>query len=1178
MYTSKWAIAFAVALIAVLAAYGQNSSGSLSATVFDQSGAVVPHAKVVLSNEATGAGRETVSNGSGFFNLPAIQPGSYTLTVTAPGFSVWQRENIVFNQGESRTLADLTLRLGAPTEHVAVAADADAISPVDTGESRQTLNATMVSQLPTQGRDAGELIKIMPGMGMNRGLGQSAWSSVVTQSNSGPVGQYSANGTQPYGGVTMTMDGANVVDPGNMGTQVANINKDQTVEVTLLNSAFGAEYAKGPVAFEAIGKSGTSRFHGAIYLYGHFAALDSTDSYLRGHGGRKESGYGGLYPGGEIGGPLHIPGTNFNRKHDKLFFYIAPEGMEQMPAPIGYAYFVPTPQMLQGNFSPAYLASLGPAFGSAHAGDNLPPTLHGTAAVYPGGMIPQSLLDPTSLAYAKTFPAAFSPIDSGGNNCYYYEDFRLNRIEFRVRLDYNISDKTKAFLSWNRQDEFDHDPIGVWYFPGNDLPYPSPMQAHQVSNVLSANLTHVFGPTLTNETVLSVVKFVNPIVLTNPPAVDPAKVGLTGYQPLVPDRYTPQIPNLTSVSWGSVPGYYAPSFGTSFYGGRYGKMSLDPSVGDNLSKVAGKHSMKFGVYWDFAENLQPGGFGIGPQGMVDFGNTGATTGNPMADFLTGRVQSFQQITALSVYDMKFSQYSLYAQDQWRIHRRLTLTYGVRMEHLGQWYPTSGPGLAVWNPATYNNTAQAAGWTGLLWHGIGNNISVSGFPSRRFFYDPRFGFAFDLLGKGKAVFRGGFGVYRYQISFNTATNSGVYDESANISSYNIVSPANLGWNFAQYGLPGGGVPGLGGNLGALLQGDSRSPYTESYNLILSQHAPWGSLVEIGYYGNRNRHQAVGSNAGGVAGSLGNLNKTPLGAYFLPDPVTGVLYDPSTGNIPFQDYRPYRNYQMMIVTTHDGYSNYNSLQASWNKRAGRATFMVNYTFGKVLGIRDGLADNGAGSGIAADPWNLKDNYGVLAYDHTQIFNAAYVIALPKPIHGWFLLGGLLNGWALSGMAQLQSGAPIQPNSGGNMNLVSTGTLNNLTWLGTDSASIMPELTCNPNAGLKSGRYFNPRCFALAPQGTNGPAIWPYIHGPRYFNSDLSVYKTFHFKERHQIEFRLSGYNFLNHPLPTFGAGGDSDLSLLFATPAAGATNSNALTTGTPLNTTGFRIVQMAAKYRF
>lgn len=1177
MHRSNYAILLAGLLLAAAAAFGQNVSGSLGATVMDASGAVIPSAKVILTNEATGAARDTASNASGFFNIPAIQPGSYTLTISAPGFAPWQRTNIVFNQGESRTLPNVTLQVGMANEHVQVEADAGGVAPVDTGESRQTLDATMVTNLPIQGRDAGELLKIMPGMGMNRGLAQSGWSSLVTQSNVGPIGQYSANGTQPYGGMTMTMDGANLVDPGNMGTQVANINREQTAEVTLLNSAYGAEYAKGPVTFQAVGKSGSAHFHGSVYVYGRQSSLDSTDSLTRGLGGRKDQ-YSAVYPGGEIGGPVLIPGTNFNRQRDKLFFYIAPEGMNQAPEPTWHSYFIPTAQMLEGNFSSAYLASLGTGFASAYGADAVAPTLHGGGAAYPGGYIPQTLLDPTSLAYAKIFPTPYwSQPNGSGANYYYEQDFPVDRAEIRIRLDYNVSDNTKAFFSWNRQDEWDQNPIGVWYYPGNTLPYPSAMPAHQVSNIFSANLTHVFSPTLTNETVAALAKFLNPVVLQNPAAVNPTSLGLTGFKPLTADPYTPQIPNI--ISWaGGIPGYYAPAFGTSFYGGDFGKMSMDPSLADNLSKVAGTHTMKFGAYWDFARNYQPGGLGNWPQGMVEFDNTGATTtGNVMADFLTGRVQSFQQVTALSVYNMKYSQYSLYAQDQWKAHRRLTLTYGVRMDHMGQWYPISGPGLAVWDPASYNNTSQAGPWTGLLWHGIDSKIPISGFPSRLFFPEPRFGAAFDVFGNGKTVIRGGFGVYRFQISYNSATTGGIYDESANIASYNIENPPNLGWNFAQYGLPGNGVGGLGGSMAAMQQGDSRTPYTESYDLIVSQRAPWRSIVEIEYTGNRSHDLLVSSNGGSVP-SLGNLNKTPLGAYFLPDPLTGVVYDPATNEEPLQDYRPYRNYQTMLLSTHAGYQNYNALQASWNKQSGRSTFMVNYTFGKALGIRDGRSDNGAGNGVATDPWNLRDNYGPLAYDHTHIFNAAYVVNLPKFVRGNLVLGGVVNGWSVSGMTQLQSGAPIQPNTGGNLNLVTTGALNSLMWLGTDSESLLPVLTCDPRAGLKSGQYFNPNCFALAPQGTNGPAVWPYIHGPHYFNTDLSIYKTFRFKDRHRIEFRASGFNFLNHPLATFCATGCSDLSLQFTAPVARTTNSNTLTTGTPQYTTGRRIVVMMLKYEF
>ena len=323
---------------------GQNASGSLAATVYDASGAVVPGAKVVLRNEATHVTRETISNGSGFFDMPAIQPGTYTVTISAPGFSPWEERNIVFSQGENRTLPTIALQVAGTAEQVHVVAETEAITPVDTGETRQTLDRGMVDNIAIQGRNAAELIKIMPGVAMNRGLSQYPWTGRLTQSNAGPVGQYVAAGTQPWGSMTITMDGANILDPGNQGTQVANINKDQTQEVTMLTSAYGAEYAKGPVTFQAIGKSGTARFHGALYFFAHSYVLDSVDAFSRSQGGGKASEHE-YYPGFEIGGPVLLPKLNFNRKRDKLFFYFAPEGMDQVP-PVGLAEaFIPPAQV-----------------------------------------------------------------------------------------------------------------------------------------------------------------------------------------------------------------------------------------------------------------------------------------------------------------------------------------------------------------------------------------------------------------------------------------------------------------------------------------------------------------------------------------------------------------------------------------------------------------------------------------------------------------------------------------------------------------------------------------------------------------------------------------------------------------------------------------------------------------
>jgi len=1161
-------------LVAVLTwlpslAFGQNASCSLSGTVYDASNAVVPNAKAVLTDEATNTTRETVSNNGGFFSLSAIQPGSYKVAISAPGFAVWERAHIVFSQGENRNLPNVVLQVGIAAEHVHVSASLDSIAPLETGESRQTLNGTMVSDIPIEGRNVTELINIMPGMAMNSGLSQHAWTSLVTQSNVGPVGQYSANGTQPNGAMTVTSDGANLLDPGNQGTQVANINPDQTAEVTVLTSAYGAEYAKGPVTIQAIGKSGASAFHGALYLYVSAFKLDSEDAYYKTLGfSRSETTPSFFFPGGEIGGPVLIPGLRFNRKRDKLFFYIAPEGMDQ-PMFSGAQTFVPTAQMLQGNFSPQYIATLGTAFANAYPYYAALPTEHGAAAEYPGGIIPESLLNPTSLAYTNSFPQiTWQQPTAAGNNFYYGLKTPADRFEFRVRTDYNVNDRTRVSVTWNRQDEFDHNITGVWYYPGTALPYPSPMPAHEVSNILSGNVLHVFGPTLTNETVVAFARFLNPVRLSDPSTVNPATLGLSGYQPLVPDPYLPQPPNVSGV-----PGYYAPAFGTSFQGGDFGKLSLDPSVADNLSKVVGTHALKFGVYWDFAENNQPGGLGNFPQGILQFGNTGAdSSGNNLVDFLTGRVQSFQQVPALSVYDLRQSQYSLYAQDQWKASRRLTLTYGVRLEHVGQWCPTSGPGLAVWNPASYDNTSAAGPWTGLLWHGIDDKIPMSGFPSKPFFPLPRFGVAWNLFGNGKTVLRGGFGVYRYQFSYNSAVTAGIYDEPTGIPSYNLTNPANQGWNFAQYGLPST-VLGLGGNLGAMQQGDSRTPYTETYNVIVSQALPWRSILEVQYSGNQSRDLLLSGNGSTIA-ALGNLNKTPSGAYFLPDPVTGAVNDPASAAIPYQDYRPYKNYQTMLLVSHGSYQNYNALMASWNKQTGPVTFMLNYTFSKVLGIRDGESDNGAGNGFAVDPWNLNGNYGVLPYDHTGIFNAAYSIHVPFHVHGNHLLEGVANGWVISGTTMWQSGAPIQPNTGGNLYLATTGGLTSQMWLGTDSEEILPVLTCDPRNNLKPGQYFNPACFALAPQGQNGPAVWPYIKGPNYFNSDLSVHKEFRIRE-HTIDARFSAFNFLNHAIPQF-TGADTELD--FAAPVAGTKNSNALTTGYPIYSVGSRMVLIAFKYRF
>ncbi len=332
-------------------AFGQSASGSISATVTDASGAIIPKAQVILKTEATNVTRETVTNGSGIFYFPAVSPGSYTVTVVASGFTSWEESGIIITQGKSVNLPNVALQIGGTKQEVAVVASADVIVPVDTGTASQTLSKNMVEDLSIMGRDAAELIKIMPGMAMATGLGQNMWNSYTTASNTGPIGSFSAGGTQPNGAMTMTSDGASLLDPGNQGTQTANINQNQVQEVSILTSAFGAEYAKGPITFQAIGKSGGAQFHGQAYLYARNGVFNSVDSYAKNQGAKPLSDKF-YYPGGDFGGPVLIPGTKFNKNRDKLFFYTAYEYMKQQPAGGLQSYFVPTTEMLNGNFSP----------------------------------------------------------------------------------------------------------------------------------------------------------------------------------------------------------------------------------------------------------------------------------------------------------------------------------------------------------------------------------------------------------------------------------------------------------------------------------------------------------------------------------------------------------------------------------------------------------------------------------------------------------------------------------------------------------------------------------------------------------------------------------------------------------------------------------------------------------
>ncbi len=1286
---SKWFrripwLVIPVMLLSFTIANAQQLTGTLSGITADQTDARVPGAKVVVTNASTGDVRETKSDNQGFFSVTALIPGTYKVTISAKSFASWEMNDILVNQGDSRTIPNIHLKIGSEATAVTVISGADAEIPVDTAEVSATLNNELVDSATLTGRNAAELIKMMPGVTFNNaGNAGSGYNSQVTGTNNGPAGSFSANGTQPYGSTDVYLDGANLIDPGNAGTQVANINQDMTDSVKYLSASYGAEYAKGPAVLQAFSKSGGQKFHGEGYLYARNTAVGYANDWFNKANQisaanapnapasvianentlTPQSFY---YVGGNVGGPIFFP--HFNHNRDKLFFWAGYEYMDQHPYNAPVEMNVPT-----SSASPMTKGVTGQADGdyrnigvSPYVLNTWSPTYTlpcSNTGAWDEGCSDQTIspwntpgqdfsnlsayFDPTGKIISGLNPLANQAPSStnGWNNYAFSPNTPQNRWEVTGKVTYAFNDNNKLWGSYTLQNETDSHPLSIWWAPEWTIPYPSEPIGKETAHVYLANYTHVFSATTTNEVVFAYSEFVNNNSLSNVAASSNKALGLPS-QSLFGSPKTDQMPNSTG-GWNSgLTEINEFDFNSGIYGpNSFGKTSKAPSIADTFTKIIKTHSVKAGFYWDAQENLQANGSPI--NGNFDFENWGyTTTQNMTLDRLMGRVENYAENNTDVVPDIIWHQWSLWAQDSWKASRKLTLNIGLRADHVGQWYDKLG-GTQVWDPASYVNSSNAPANTGLLWNKLDSKIPVSGWQSQLFLYNPRVGFAYDVMGTGKTVVRAGFGTYRYQVSSNDASGA----MSGPLGSFGYGS-SNAGVNgFYGYNIqnglicmhpdPGGlaascsgataktqqlAVPaGLNQNGSAIKadqQGDNKVPYADTYSFGVAQALPGHTVMEVSYVGSASRNQLLnGSN-----GHIQDANAVAYGAFFTPDPKTGKYTNTSPQNgacgatacpsVQTNDWRPLNNYGHVFIQTHGGYANYNSLQVSAQKQSGNLYMFTNFTFGKVLGTRDGSTSNGNGNGPVVNPFNLDDNYGPLEYDHTKVFNFSASYKLPKPIHNNWALGELINGWQISNYTTYQDGAPYQTTSP-NMNMVyqqfkdSSGNTHNTTitqpmpatavggntttsistntWFGSSQYEngLQPVVVCDPRKGLLKNQYFNPNCFAapLPPTassfGQTGQTIWPYIRTPHYFGSDMALFKAFRVNDSQRVEVRISATNFLNHPNAQFGLAGSADNQLVFngvSTASALTYNSQTATTGIPQNKVGYRWMQFAAKYYF
>jgi hypothetical protein len=1194
-------------------ALAQTTSATLTGTVFDASGAVVANATVGLKNEASGDLRATVSNGEGYFSFAAVPPGTYSVIVEKDGFRTWEAKSIALNSDDNRNLSGIKLTPGAKTETVVVEAADTLITPVESGEKSTLINEKILQNVAIVGQNAAEFVKIMPGMAFTGGVvNQSSYAASDERTGSGPVGSFSANGTRTAA-LDITSDGAHIIDPGCNCGQAMNTNADMTAELKVMTSNFGADESKGPVVISAIGKSGGQQFHGEAYLYARYFTLNANDPQNKNSSiARPETKY--FYPGFQIGGPVILPHTGFNRGRDKMFFFFGTEYYKQDVDNGVYHAVVPTADMRNGDFSnAAYLSKL-----NGYAVSGVP-----NSNGFTNGHI-TGTPDPNGKALLNLYPLPNQDPTKPGSGGFNYANGQTrysNMLQFRGRVDYNFTQSLKLYVSYNHQHDSALNSLDVlWGSGGNSwaaptTPYPTPLVEATTSDVVTANLTKVINPTLTNELVFSYTYLNLPNSFKDPAKVERSSLGLN-YNLLFthPDPQHLIFPQMTG--WGDGISNML-NTGFELNGTVYAKKTL-PSVADNLVKVWKTHTTKFGFYWERTWNEQPGNSAV--NGSMIFSNWGSgSTGNAYSDMLMGQTTQYSEQNFDVVPAFRYITAEFYATDSWKVSRRLTLDYGMRFSHLGPWSDTTGYGFAAWYPDLYSagkgGSVNGFNFPGVEWNKVNSSTPLSGSSSRFLFYNPRLGFAWDIFGTGKTVLRGGYGMYHFHDEQNV--QNGAYGiVRGSFASPTLWSPtiASLGPGVANLSAPSG--------VTVLDPKDSQEPRTQSYSFTVAERLPWKSQLEVAYVGSKSDYLSNWNNnfdqindigavgmfnaavCGPWVGGKANQNGT-LQCGWLPncDPTimngSGSSCDHPDGDHSSgfatgqtQNARPLQSGPCVTannclgtvkIIDHKMYSNYNSLQVTWNKQSGPLTFLSNYTFSKALGIR------GEGGSASGDPTVLRNNYGTLPNNRTHIFNVAYVYEFPKVANASRLVKNLANGWQISGIAQYQTGADLQASVSSNFGysaFIPAGTTfmgktlavpiqaNSSNVIGSPDLTLMPALTCDPRSGLKAHQYINGACFSgFATPGKQGAYIFPSLTGPGFFNTDVSVFKNFTFgpSENRKLQFRFSGYNFLNHPNRTF-LNGDQNLNLTFNNTGT-LTNSNF---GYATNTIGHRIIQIMVKF--
>ena len=1111
------AMLLAVMLLFVVSAFAQSDLGSIQGFVKDPSGSSVPNAKVLVRNQA-GLERSTNTNEAGYYTITSIPSGLYTVLVEAPGFKKFDSVNNKLDANTSLNV-EITLTVGATSETVEVTANATAVQ-TESATVQRLVTRDQIDALELNGRNPVLMANLVPG---TRGGNLAGLSFSFSQGPSNINGARTAD-------TLITFDGAPAVRTRSNGTSLGSADLDSTQEIQVLTAAFAPEYGRASGGqIRVVLKSGTTQFHGVGAEYVRNAAFNAntwTRNHVAGQDFVPVFNYNQwLY---NLSGPFYVPGK-FNAEKNKIFWFWGEE-WTRFRFTDSSSQTVPSLLMRQGNFS-ELLNPSNVYYGSVKTIKD--PT---TGNPFPNNVIPTSQVSKNGAGILSAWPAPNLASPINGSQFWYATAIHpQDQRKDTLKADFNLTEKQRLSFSRVNFSFKEYQPLdgGTPFTPKY---FDRPNQTNTLNHVWTV------APNKVNE-FLATVSIDDVYIPINQAAfLDRTKVGIN-YPYIFPVGKLVQnrIPTVNITS-GSISG---------LSGGPYPSHSAGPifTLADSFTWIKGSHTMKFGFAFERSGENDNDEINVSAcptctnnqNGQFTFADSRPNgSGNSIANAALGLFDSYSELGQRAYTVFRGQMYEGFAQDSWKVNRKLHLDYGFR-------YTVIVPFSALWrnqivfDRASYD-PAKAVGvnptngsiiltpgsdrYNGMVIPGTGWPDSAKGrFPeatSGQFDYlfrggkypsyfsdihynqiQPRLGIAYQW--NEKTVFRAGGGRFYTKLGQSDSVFLGgnpPFQPTANVTNGNADNPGGTTAN----SLP----------LTVTTQSKSfNNPEAWNWNFTVERELPFKSIASVAYVGRVGIHLQREA----------NINQ-PTIATVLANP--GVNLDA---------LRPYKGYNSIRETDNVSRARYDSLQLSWNRRVSKGLqFGAAYTFSKSMDRGSAQRD------IIPNTYDASNLWGQSDFDVRHIFIASYLYELPFFRDKSHLTGKLLGGWQLSGIVQRQSGTPSSVAAGTDYAGVGQdGSLSNggQFWqiLGTPSQPSQIAL----NGAGDTIYWFDPRSDKNAPASATNllyaapgkntfvtqAGVRNSIHQPGFGNWNAGLFKSFAITERIQTQFRAEAFNVTNHP---------------------------------------------------